>query len=61
MNSAERCTRRSPQDGSLRCPARLGLLPKGAELSQMHDVPSSEGMISSVLSYLKHLGRGADD
>lgn len=37
MNSAERCTRRSPQDGSLRCPARLGLLPKGAELSQIYD------------------------
>ncbi|PQP84845.1 hypothetical protein C0Q44_10065 [Paenibacillus sp. PCH8] len=37
----------------------LGLLSKGAELSRKY-IFFDEGMISSVLSYLNHLGHGAD-
>ncbi|NUU75511.1 hypothetical protein HP552_09740 [Paenibacillus xylanilyticus] len=61
MRSAERCTRRSLLDGSLRCPVRLGLLPKGTELSQRSKPASLGGMNSSVLSYLITSGTGADN
>ncbi|MET3834005.1 hypothetical protein ABIC86_005514 [Paenibacillus sp. DS2363] len=59
MRSAERCTRRSSLDVPYTVQVSWGCCRK-AQNCHGSTFPLYKGMNSSVLSYLNHLGHGAD-